>query len=82
MQKGEAFNIQTQKRSRLGSDDLYIVCTPSPPFCRGGVGGWGLSLQPNFQNGGAWQDLDFYMGVAEKKGGDFFQGGLQFSHKK
>ena len=27
-----------------------------PPFCRGGGR---LSLQPNFQKGGAWQDLNF-----------------------
>ena len=31
----------------------------------------------------AWQDLKFGRGVAGKEGvGDFFQGGLQFSHKK
>ena len=51
-----------------------------PPFCRE-EGGGGLSLQPNFQKGGAWQDLNFYREVAGKERDDFFQGGLQFSHK-
>ena len=31
------------------------------PFLKGvgGGGGGGLSLQPNFQKGGTWQDLNF-----------------------
>ena len=45
-------------------------------------GGGGLSLQPNFQKGGAWQDFNFQRGVAGKEQGDFFQGDrLQFLHK-
>ena len=46
-----------------------------PPFC------WGLNLLPNFQKGGAWQDLNFEMEVAGKEGGNFLQGGLQFYKK-
>ena len=38
-------------------------------------GGGGLSLQPNFQKGGPWQDLNFQRGVPVKKGGvTFFRG--------
>ena len=40
---------------------------------------------PNFQKdrgGGAWQDLNFLRGVAGKEEDDFFQGSLQFLHKK
>ena len=37
-----------------------------------------VSLRPNFQKGGAWQDLNFWKevggGVAGEEGGDFFQG--------
>ena len=29
------------------------------PFLKGVGGGGGLSLQPNFQKGGTWQDLNF-----------------------
>ena len=38
----------------------------------------GLSLQPNFQKGGAWQDLNFQKGVAGKKVDDFLQMGYNF----
>ena len=38
------------------SVSMYIVGTP-PPFLQGRGGG--VSLQPNFQKGGAWQDLNF-----------------------
>ena len=37
------------------SVSMYIVGTP--PLSAGAGGG--LSLQPNFQKGGAWQDLNF-----------------------
>ena len=47
------------------------------------LGGW-ASYQIFKKGGGAWQDLNFYKGVAEKEGGDLFQGGegVQFLHKK
>ena len=40
-----------------------IVFTPPPPRLSAGRRGVGkLSLQPNFQKGGAWQDLNYYGG--------------------
>ena len=51
---------------------------PLPPCAQGGGE---LSLQPNFQKGGAWQDLNFYRRVPRKEGW-LFSGGLLFSHKK
>ena len=47
----------------------------------------GLSLLPNFQKGGAWQNLSSQISgsqrvVAGKDRGDFFEGVLQFLHKK
>ena len=56
---------------------------PPPAFSAGG-----LSLQSNFQKGGAWQDLNFQRRVAGKERDDFFRGsvgyvgGVQFLHKK
>ena len=52
----------------------------SPPFLQGGGEG-GVSLQPNFQKGGAWQDLNFKRGLLGKRGVTFFLGGLQLSYK-
>ena len=40
----------------------------------------GLNLLPNFQEGGAWQDLNFGRGIAGKEGVTF-SGGLQFLQK-
>ena len=54
------------------SSCVYIVGTPPLSAGRGGAG---LSLQPNFQKGGASQDLNFYRGVAEKEGVTFFRRG-------
>ena len=49
-----------------------------------GVGA--LSLWPNFQKeegeGGGLTGSQILEGVTGKEGGDFFQGGLQFFHKK
>ena len=36
----------------------HYVHPPPPPGGGGGGGGGGFSLQPNFQNGEAWQDLN------------------------
>ena len=48
---GKNVNIFGAERPTQG----FIVCTsPPPPFCWGG----GLNLQPNFQKGGALQDLN------------------------
>ena len=62
--------------------------SPLPPLpLRFSAGGWGwgverLNLLPNFQKGGAWQDLNLERGVAKKEGGNFFRGGwLQFYEK-
>ena len=49
---------------------LNIVGTPLPTRSGGG----GFSLQPNFKNGRAWQDLNFWRGFTGKEGGDFFEG--------
>ena len=35
---------------------IIIHVVDTPPFLQGG---WGLSLQPNFQKGEVWQDLNF-----------------------
>ena len=77
MQKGEAFNIQTQKRSRLGSDDLYIVCTPSPPFLQGWGGGVGVEPPTKFskKRGGDLTGSQLLEEGCWERGGDFFQGG-------
>ena len=41
------------------------------------AGGGGVSLQPNFQKGGgSLTEPQLLEGVAEKEGGDFFQGGV------
>ena len=58
--------------------NLELLEWALPPFLQGRGG---LSLQPNFQKGGGWQDLDFYMGVAWKEGMTFFRRGLQILHK-
>ena len=59
---------------------VHPTPSPAPPFL---LVGEGLNLQPNFQKGGAWQDLSFYRGAAGKEGVTFFRGwGLQFSKKK
>ena len=42
----------------------------------------GLNLQPNFQKGGTWQDLNFLRGVAGKEGVSFFREGCNFHIKK
>ena len=49
---GKNVNIFGAERPTQG----FIVCPspPPPPFCWGG----GLNLQPNFQKGGALQDLN------------------------
>ena len=51
------------------------MCTPT--FCLGGGGGGGLNLKPNFQKrgGGGLTRPQRLEGVAEKEGGNFFQGG-------
>ena len=54
-------------------NDCCIVCTP-PPLSAGGGG-----IEPGTKfskREGALQDLNFYMGVAGKEGGTFFQGGV------
>ena len=38
---------------------LHSVHLPFLKGVGGGGGGGGLSLQPNFQKGGTWQDLNF-----------------------
>ena len=43
---------------------------PPPHFLQKGEGN--VSLQPNFQKGGAWQDLKFKTGIAGKEGVTFF----------
>ena len=50
-----------------------------PPFLLGDGGDWNLL---DFQKGGVWQCLNFERGVAGRKGGNFFQGGLQLKKKK
>ena len=54
-----------------------ILHSVQPPFSAGGV-----NLLPNFQKGGAWQDLHFDGGVTGKEGSNFFQGRLHFLQKK
>ena len=54
----------------------YIVCTS--PLSAGG----GVEPPTKFSKRGAWQSLSFERGVAGKKGGNFFQGGLQFLQKE
>ena len=70
------------KRSRALIENSFVFLAlldhsvHPPPFLlweRGGGGG--LKFQPNFQKGGLGWTSTF-------RGGDFFQGGLQFSHKK
>ena len=39
-----------------------------------------MSLRPNFQKGGI-DSTSSFRGRSWERGGDFFQGGLQFSHK-
>ena len=46
------------------------MCTPPPLFLLG----MGLNLQPNFQKGGAWQDLIFRGDCWERGAGEFFMG--------
>ena len=50
-----------------------------PPFCWGG----GVKVLPNFlKKGVAWQDLNFYRGVAGKEWVTFFKRGCNFYIKK
>ena len=53
----------------------YIVGTP-PPFLQGWV-----EPPTKFSKRGGLAGTQLLEGVAGKEGGDFFQGGLQFSHK-
>ena len=69
------------KRSRALIENSFVFLAlldhsvHPPPFYYGREGGGGLKFQPNFQKGGLGWTSTF-------RGGDFFQGGLQFSHKK
>ena len=64
---------------RVTQDCYHIVCTSFPPPCFY----WGgINLLPNFQKGGAWQDLNFERGVAGKQGSNFFQEGVAIFTKK
>ena len=56
--------------------------TLPPVFLLGGGEGEGrLKLQPNFQKGGNWQDLNFYRSVAGKEVGDIFKGAWKITEK-
>ena len=62
----------------------YMVTEIYYTFCEllFSVGAGVAILSPNFQKvGKAWQDLNFYSGVAGKKGVTFFKE-LQFLHKR
>ena len=54
---------------------MYFWVGGVPNFQKDGGGGGG-------GGGGPWQDLNFLRGVAGKEEDDFFQGSLQFLHKK
>ena len=65
------------------SNTVHSVHHPHPPpptpypFSAGGV-----EPPTKFsKRGWAWQDLKFERGVAEKEGGNFFQGGFNFTKK-
>ena len=73
-------SLNVQKSSVFFPSTLFFYqCGLHVPFCLGGGGGgggWGqLSLQPNFQNGEAQQDLNLQKGVARKEGVNFSDGG-------
>ena len=73
MQGCRSFTFCFSHRQNVAS--LSKVCTP--PFLRGR-----LSPQPNFQKGVGVSGPQLLEGVVGKEGHDFFQGGLQFSHKE
>ena len=54
------------------------MCTPSP-FC---WGGGGVEPPTKYSKRGGLTRPQLLEGVAGKEGGDFFQGELQFLHKK
>ena len=63
-------NQSTSKKPHYVSDlSKLTACTPLS------AEGGRLSLLPNFQKRGTWQDLKFQRGI-------FFSGGLQFLQKK
>ena len=74
----------TQNSSKMRH---FTVCTPPPPlsFCWEGRkregGERGLNLTPNFQKGGALQNLNFERGIAGKKGVTLFRGVAIFTKK-
>ena len=72
-------NLSSLSRATLMSPGKTYACRYTLWICS-------LSTLENTdknKNLRAWQDLKFGRGVAGKEGvGDFFQGGLQFSHKK
>ena len=56
----EDFDIKIESNNNEFPDNMGIVCTTTP-FCwwRGSGEGGDENLLPDFQKGGAWQDLNF-----------------------
>ena len=56
-----------------------VHLSPLPPSFLLEGGGGELNLLPNFRKGMTWQDLNFERRVAEKDGGNFYQGVVIFT---
>ena len=54
----------------------YLTYLYPPPISAGG-----LNLLPNFQKGGGLDRTSVFRGDCWERGGDFFQGGFNFSTK-
>ena len=71
-----------RKRQLYGSYFQCMFATLNSVHPALSAGGARVEPPTKFSKRGAWKDFNFYRGVAGKEGGDFFQAGLQFSHKK